>query len=102
MTIKRPGRIARESIAFAKGAKDVIANPAAAIADVKARDGIINTELETRRLQLAINTAINSPNVPPLHEISIVITWTDAGRQRQFVLNTLRPQRKPPEPGRNP
>ena len=47
-------------------------------------------------------TAINSPNVPPLHEISIVITWTDAGRQRQFVLNTLRPQRKPPEPGRNP
>lgn len=46
--------------------------------------------------------AINSPNVPPLHEISIVITWTDAGRQRQFVLNTLRPQRKPPEPGRNP
>ena len=47
-------------------------------------------------------TAINSPNVPPLHEISIVITWTDAGRQRQFVLNTLRPQRKPPEPGCNP
>jgi NitT/TauT family transport system substrate-binding protein len=28
--------------AFAKGAKDVIADPAAAIADVKARDGIIN------------------------------------------------------------
>ena len=48
--------------AFARGAKDVIANPAAAIADVKARDGIINTELETRRLQLAIDTAINSPN----------------------------------------
>ena len=47
-------------------------------------------------------TAITGPNVPPLHEISIVITWTDAGRQRQFVLNTLRPQRKPPEPGRNP
>ena len=47
-------------------------------------------------------TTINGPNVPPLHEISIVITWTDAGRQRQFVLNTLRPQRKPPEPGRNP
>jgi NitT/TauT family transport system substrate-binding protein len=48
--------------AFAKGAKDVIANPAAAIADVKARDGIINSELETRRLKLAIDTAINSPN----------------------------------------
>jgi NitT/TauT family transport system substrate-binding protein len=48
--------------AFAKGAKDVMANPAAAIADVKARDGIVNVELETRRLQLAIDTAINSPN----------------------------------------
>jgi ABC-type glutathione transport system ATPase component len=40
----------------------VIANPAAAIADVKARDGIINTDLETRRLKLAIDTVINSPN----------------------------------------
>ncbi len=48
--------------AFAKGAKDVIANPAAAIADVKARDGIVNSELETRRLKLAIDTVINSPN----------------------------------------
>ena len=48
--------------AFAKGAKDVIADPAASIAYVKARDGIINTELETRRLKLAIDTVINSPN----------------------------------------
>jgi len=46
--------------AFAKGARDVIANPNAAIGDVKARDGIINTELETRRLRLAIDTVINS------------------------------------------
>ncbi len=37
--------------AFTKGVKDVVANPDAAIADVKARDGIINTALETRRLQ---------------------------------------------------
>jgi NitT/TauT family transport system substrate-binding protein len=29
---------------------------------VKARDGIINVELETRRLKLAIDTVINSPN----------------------------------------
>ncbi|MEY2678318.1 MAG: hypothetical protein RLZ00_1010, partial [Pseudomonadota bacterium] len=36
--------------AFAKGAKDVIADPAKAIETVKARDGIINSELETRRL----------------------------------------------------
>ncbi|HEY8906805.1 MAG TPA: ABC transporter substrate-binding protein, partial [Rhodoferax sp.] len=47
--------------AFAKGAKLVIADPAAAIADVKARDGIVNVELETRRLKLAIDTVINSP-----------------------------------------
>jgi NitT/TauT family transport system substrate-binding protein len=48
--------------AFTKGAKDVLANPAAAIDSVKARDGIINTELETRRLKLAIDTVINSPD----------------------------------------
>ena len=48
--------------AFAKGMKDVIAKPADAIQTVKARDGIINVELETRRLQLAIDTVINSPN----------------------------------------
>jgi NitT/TauT family transport system substrate-binding protein len=46
--------------AFAKGAKDVIANPGAAIEYVKQRDGIINVALETRRLQLAIDTVINS------------------------------------------
>jgi NitT/TauT family transport system substrate-binding protein len=48
--------------AFTKGMKDVISNPALAIADVKARDGIINVELETRRLKLAIDTVINTPN----------------------------------------
>jgi len=46
--------------AFTKGAKDVIDDPAKAIEAVKARDGIINTELETRRLKLAIDTVINS------------------------------------------
>jgi NitT/TauT family transport system substrate-binding protein len=48
--------------AFAKGAKDVIADPAKAIEAVKARDGIINVGLETRRLKLAIDTVINSPS----------------------------------------
>ena len=47
-------------------------------------------------------TAINGPNVPPLHEIRIVIAWADADRKRQLELNTLRPQRKPPEEARNP
>lgn len=48
--------------AFARGAKEVIAQPAAAIAAVKARDGIVNVALETRRLQLAIDTVVNSPD----------------------------------------
>ncbi len=46
--------------AFTKGAKEVIANPAASIEFVKQRDGIINSELETRRLKIAIDTVINS------------------------------------------
>ena len=48
--------------AVAKGMKTVMANPAAAVEHVKARDGIINSALETRRLNLAIQTAINSPS----------------------------------------
>jgi NitT/TauT family transport system substrate-binding protein len=59
---ENPAAIKAFLAAFAKGAKDVISNPTAAIADVKARDGIVNTELETRRLKLAIDTVINSPN----------------------------------------
>jgi NitT/TauT family transport system substrate-binding protein len=59
---ENPAAVKAFLAAFAKGMKDVIGNPAAAIQDVKARDGIINTELETRRLKLAIDTAINSPN----------------------------------------
>ena len=59
---ENPAAIKAFLAAFAKGAKDVMANPAAAIADVKARDGIINTDLETRRLKLAIDTVINSPD----------------------------------------
>jgi NitT/TauT family transport system substrate-binding protein len=48
--------------AFAKGAKEVMAKPADAIQYVKARDGIINTDLETRRLTLAINAVVASPD----------------------------------------
>ena len=59
---ENPAAVKAFLVAFAKGMKDVIGNPAAAIGDVKARDGIINVELETRRLKLAIDTVINSPN----------------------------------------
>jgi NitT/TauT family transport system substrate-binding protein len=62
MVKENPAAIKAFLQAFAKGAKDVIANPAAAINDVKARDGIINVAMETRRLQMAIDTVINSPN----------------------------------------
>ena len=47
---------------FTQGAKEVMAQPADAIAAVKARDGIVNVALETRRLQLAIATVVNSPD----------------------------------------
>jgi NitT/TauT family transport system substrate-binding protein len=57
-----PAAVKAFLVAFSKGMKDVIGNPAAAILDVKARDGIVNVELETRRLKLAIDTVINSPN----------------------------------------
>ncbi len=57
-----PAAVKAFLVAFSKGMKDVIGNPAAAVQDVKARDGIVNVELETRRLRLAIDTVINSPN----------------------------------------
>jgi NitT/TauT family transport system substrate-binding protein len=59
---ENPAAIKAFLSAFTKGVKDVIANPAAAIETVKARDGIINTELETRRLKLALDTVVNSPD----------------------------------------
>ena len=46
--------------AFAKGAKEVMANPAASIAYVKERDGIVNPAMETRRLQLALDGVVNT------------------------------------------
>ena len=48
--------------AFTKGVKDVVAKPEVAIEYVRQRDGIINVELETRRLKLAIDTVVNSPD----------------------------------------
>lgn len=48
--------------AFAKGAKEVMADPAATIETVKARDGIINTALETRRLKMTIDSVVASPD----------------------------------------
>ncbi|TWO72447.1 ABC transporter substrate-binding protein [Caenimonas sedimenti] len=48
--------------AFAKGAKEAMANPDAAIEFVKQRDGIINTDLEKRRFRMSIDAVIASPD----------------------------------------
>ena len=59
---ENPAAIKAFLLAFTKGVKDVVNDPAAAISYVKARDGIVNVPLETRRLRLAIDTVINSPD----------------------------------------
>ena len=48
--------------AFMKGAKEVMANPDPSIEFVKARDGIINVDLEKRRLRMAIDSVVASPD----------------------------------------
>ena len=59
---ENPAAVKAFLAAFTKGAKEVIAQPEAAVDFIKQRDGIISTELETRRLKLAIDTVINSPD----------------------------------------
>lgn len=55
---KNPEAVKAFLRAFTKAAKEVLANPKAAIDVVKERDGIINTALEERRLRLAIASSI--------------------------------------------
>ncbi|MBN8487230.1 MAG: ABC transporter substrate-binding protein [Burkholderiales bacterium] len=55
---KNPEAVKAFLRAFTKGAKEVIANPKAAIAVVKERDGIINADLEEKRLKLAIDSSV--------------------------------------------
>jgi len=62
MIKENPAAVKAFLTAFAKGAKEVMANPAASIETVKARDGIINVPLETRRLVLAIDSVVASPD----------------------------------------
>jgi NitT/TauT family transport system substrate-binding protein len=59
---ENPGAVKAFLSAFTKGAKEVMANPAASIEFVKQRDGIINVPLETRRLQMAIDSVVASPD----------------------------------------
>jgi NitT/TauT family transport system substrate-binding protein len=59
---ENPAAIKAFLTAFAKGAKEVMANPDAAIDHVKQRDAIINVELEKRRLRMAIDAVVASPD----------------------------------------
>ena len=104
--------------AFLKGAKEVMAQPDAAIDYVKARDGIINVDLEKRRLRLAIDAVVASPDaraegfgvvVPgrmalmasqvsdafgTKTRVDPTAVWTDAFLPAKAELNILPPARK--------
>ena len=55
---QNPDAVAAFLRAFARGTAEVIADPAAAIQYVRQRDGIINVELEERRLRLALDSSV--------------------------------------------
>ncbi len=59
---KNPAAVKAFLRAFSKGMKDVIADPKAGVAAVKARDGIINEELELRRLNLCLDATVLTPD----------------------------------------
>ena len=59
---KNPEAVKAFLRAFTKGAKAVMADPKAATAVVKERDGLVNAELEERRLRLAIDSAVATPD----------------------------------------
>ena len=59
---KNPEAVKAFLRAFTKGVKDVIADPKSAIAHVKERDGIINADLELRRLNLALDASVLTPD----------------------------------------
>lgn len=104
--------------AFLKGAKEVMANPDPAIEYVKARDGIINVDLEKRRLRMAIDSVVASPDartegfgvvVPgrlalmasqvsdafaTKTRIDPTAVWTDAFLPAKAELNVLPPLKK--------
>ncbi len=104
--------------AFAKGAKEVMANPDPAIEYVKVRDGIINVDLEKRRLRMAIDSVVASPDARAEGFGAVVpgrlalmasqvsdafgtktrvdpnAVWTDAFLPSKAELNILPPARK--------
>jgi NitT/TauT family transport system substrate-binding protein len=59
---KNPEAVKAFLRAFTKGVKDVIADPKGAIATLKARDGLVNAALEERRLKLALDATVLTPD----------------------------------------
>ena len=59
---KNPEQVKAFLRAFTKGVKDVIADPKAAIATLKERDGLVNEELEQKRLKIALDTVVLTPD----------------------------------------
>ena len=59
---KNPEAVRAFLRAFTKGVKDAIADPRAAIVTLKARDGLVNEELELRRLRLALDATVLTPD----------------------------------------
>jgi NitT/TauT family transport system substrate-binding protein len=59
---KNPEAVKAFLRAFSKGVKDVIADPDASVKFVKERDGIIDETLEKRRLKLAIDSVVSTPD----------------------------------------
>jgi NitT/TauT family transport system substrate-binding protein len=57
---KNPEAVKAFLRAFAKGTKEVLANPEAGVDVIKARDALIDTKLETRRLKMAIADVIKT------------------------------------------
>ncbi|MDB5793961.1 MAG: ABC-type nitrate/sulfonate/bicarbonate transport system, periplasmic component protein [Noviherbaspirillum sp.] len=58
-----PKAVAAFLRAFTRGAREVIADPDGSIKYVHARDPLINVEVEKRRLRLALDASIGTPNV---------------------------------------
>ena len=118
MIKENPAAVKAFLSAFLKGAKEVMANPDPAIDYVKARDGIINVDLEKRRLRMAIDAVVASPNaraegfgvVVPARlalmasqvsdafgtksRVDPQAVWTDALLPAKAELNILPPLRK--------
>ncbi len=59
---KNPEAVKAFLRAFTKGMKDVIADPKAAIAVLKAKDGLVDATLEERRLKLALDATVLTPD----------------------------------------